>query len=93
MSPFDLTFLRVDRDENPTAMEVVSRTVDWPFLPRESEGLDIGAELDPVTVESVGYGFDGNPNVFLGRVVLDNLQAAQLRKLGWRVSPLPFSRH
>ena len=92
MSPFDLTFLRVDRDENPTAMEVVSRTVDWPFLPRESEGLDIGAELDPVTVESVGYGFDGNPNVFLGRVVLDDLQAAQLRKLGWRVRPLPFSR-
>jgi len=23
-------------------------------------------------------------------VVLDDLQAAQLRKLGWRVEPLPF---
>lgn len=93
MPLFDITFLRVDRDKNPTAMEVLSRAVDWPVVPREGEGLDIGAELDPVTVESVGYGFDGNPNVFLGRVVLDDLQAAQLRKLGWRVSPLPFSRH
>jgi hypothetical protein len=24
--------------------------------------------------------------------VLDDLQAAQLRKLGWRLRPLPFSR-
>lgn len=93
MPIFDLTFLRIDRDESPTILEALFLTVDWPFLPREGEGLDIGAELDPVTVESVGYGFDGNPNVFLGRVVLDDLQAAQLRKLGWRVSPLPFSRH
>ena len=61
-------------------------------LPREGEGLEIGAELDPVTVESVGHDFDGYPNVFVGRLVLDDLQAAQLRKLGRRVSPLPFSR-
>jgi hypothetical protein len=66
--------------------------VDWPVLPREEEGLDLGARLDPVTVESVGYDFDGYPNVFVGRVVLDDLQAAQLRKLGWRVRPLPGSR-
>ena len=66
--------------------------IDWPALPREGESLDIGAGLDPVTVESVGYNFDGYPNVFMRRVVLDDLQAAQLRKLGWRVEPLPFSR-
>ena len=92
MPIFDISFMRVDRDQDPTVVEAFSRAVEWPFLPREGDGLDIGAELDPVTVESVGYGFDGNPNVFLGRVVLDDLQAAQLRKLGWRVSPLPFSR-
>ncbi len=92
MPAFDISLTRVDRDKDPTIVESFFRTVDWPFLPREGEGLEIGAELDPVIVESVGYGFDGHPNVFVGRVVLDDLQAAQLRKLGWRMSPLPFSR-
>jgi DNA polymerase elongation subunit (family B) len=92
MPLFDIAFMRVDRDEDPTVVEGYSRTVDWPVLPREAEGLDISAELDPVTVESVGYDFDGHPTVFVGRVVLDDLQAAQLRKLGWRLRPLPFSR-
>jgi hypothetical protein len=92
MPAFDISFMRVDRDKDPTIVESFFRAVDWPFLPREGEGLDIGAELDPVTVESVGYGFDGYPNVFVGRVVLDDLQAAQLRKLGWRVRSLPFGR-
>ena len=91
MPAFDISFMRVDRDEDPTIVEGLFRTVDWPVLPREGEGIDIGNDC-PVTIESVGYGFDGNPNVFLGRVVLDDLQAAQLRKLGWRVRPLPFSR-
>ena len=92
MPAFDISFMRVDRDKDPTIVESFFRAVDWPFLPREGEGLDIGAELGPVTVDSVGYGFDGNPNVFLGRVVLDDLQAAQLRKLGWSVTALPFDR-
>jgi len=43
-----------------------------------------------MTVESVGYDFDGYANVFMGRIVLDDLQAAQLRKPGWRVVALPF---
>jgi len=90
MLAFDITFMRIDRDQNPTVLEAFARTVEWPFLPREGEGLDLGNDC-PVTVESVGYGFDGYPNVFVGRVVLDDLQAAQLRKLGWRVSLLPFS--
>jgi hypothetical protein len=59
-------------------------------LPREGESIDLGNDY-PVTVESVGYGFAGYPTVFAGRVVLDDLQAAQLRKLGWRMKPLPFS--
>ena len=89
---FDISFMRVDRDEDPAIVEAFFRTVEWPALPRERESLDIGAGLDPVIVESVGYAFNGYPNVFVGRVVLDDLQAAQLRKLGWRVRPLPFSR-
>jgi len=44
------------------------------------------------TVESVGYNLDGHPTVFVGRVVLDDLQAAQLRKAGWRVRRLPGAR-
>ena len=91
MLAFNISFMRVDRDQDPTTVESFFRTVEWPFLPREGEGLDIGNDC-PITVESVGYSSDGYPNVFVGRVVLDDLQAAQLRKLGWRVSPLPFSR-
>jgi hypothetical protein len=60
--------------------------------PREAEGLDISADLEPVTVESVGYDFDDHPTVFVGRVVLDDLQVLQLRKLGWRVRALLGSR-
>jgi hypothetical protein len=92
MSGFGITLMRVARDEDPTIVEGFFRTVDWPVFPREGEGLDVGAGLDPVIIESVGYSFDGYPTVFAGRVVLDDLQAAQLRKLGWRVSPLQFSR-
>jgi len=91
MSTFDISFMRVDRDTDATIVESFFRAVEWPFLPREGEGLDIGHDC-PVTVESVGCDFDGYPNVSVGRVVLDDLQAAQLRKLGWRVSLLPFSR-
>ncbi|HET6497055.1 MAG TPA: hypothetical protein VFH61_17025 [Thermoleophilia bacterium] len=92
MPIFDISFMRVDRDQDPTIIEALFRTVDWPALPREGQGLEISPELEPVTVESVGYGFDGYANVLVGRIVLDDLQAAGLRKLGWRVKPLPFSR-
>jgi hypothetical protein len=91
MPAFDISFMRVDRDEEPTVVESFTRAVDWPLLPREGEGLDLGEE-EPATVESVGYDIDGYPNVFVGRIVLDDLQGAQLRKLGWRAGPLPFSR-
>jgi hypothetical protein len=40
-------------------------------------------------VESVGYGIGGDPLVNLGRVVLDDLQVAQLRKAGWRGVAVP----
>jgi hypothetical protein len=92
MPTFDISLMRVDRDDDPTIVEALFRTVDWPALPREGDGLEISPELEPVTVESIGYSFDGYPNVFVGRIVLDDLQAAQLRKLGWRVRPLPFGR-
>jgi hypothetical protein len=49
MPTFDISFMRVDRDEDPTVVESFFRTVDGPALPREGEGLEIGAELDPVT--------------------------------------------
>ena len=84
MPTFDISLMRVDRDEDPTIVEAFFRTVDWPALPREGEGLDLGNHC-PVTVESVGYDFSGYPNVFMGRVFLDDLQAAPMRKLGWRV--------
>ena len=86
-----MSFMHVDRDDDPTVVEGFFRTVDWPALPREGEGIDLGND-NPVPVESGGYDFDGYPNVFGGRVVLDDLQATQLRKLGWRVEALPFSR-
>ena len=91
MPTFDISLMRVDRDQDPTIVEGLFRTVDWPALPREGEGIDLGNDC-PVTVESVGYNFEGYPNVVVGRVVLDDLQAVQLRKLGWRMEPLPFGR-
>jgi len=91
MPTFQISFMRVDRDQAPTLVDSFFRTVDWPALPREGEGIDLGNDC-PVTIESVGYDVNGYPNVFMGRVVPDDLQAAQLRKLGWRGEPLPFSR-
>jgi hypothetical protein len=41
MPVLSLSLLRVDRDESPTVMEVLFLTVDWPFLPREGEGVEI----------------------------------------------------
>ena len=90
MPVFSISFMRVDRDEDPMTVEGFIREVDWPVLPREGEGIDIGTDT-PATVESVGCDVDGYPNVFHGRLVLDDLRAAQLRKLGWRVRPLPLN--
>jgi hypothetical protein len=70
-------------------MGALFRTVDWPFLPREGEGVEILEDFDAQTVDSVGYGVDGSPLVHLGRVVLDDLQVAQLRKAGWRGVAVP----
>jgi len=58
-------------------------------LAAASEGVEILADVEAPTVESVGYGVDGYPLVDLRRVVLDDLQVAQLRKAGWRVVPFP----
>jgi hypothetical protein len=85
----DITFLRVDRDQKPTVVEALFLTVDWPVMPRESEGVEIIEDLEAQIVESVGYRVDGHPLVHLGRAVLDDLQVAQLRKAGWRVVPIP----
>lgn len=89
MPTLDITFVRVDRDENPTVIEALFLTVEWPVMPREGEGVEIIEDLEAQTVESVGYGVDGHPLVHLGRAVLDDLQVAQLRKTGWRVVPVP----
>jgi hypothetical protein len=70
-------------------MEALFLTVDWPVMPREGEGVEIIADFEAQTVKSVGYGVDGSPLVHLGRVVLDDLQVKQLRKVGWRVTPVP----
>jgi hypothetical protein len=92
MPTFDFALLRVDRDEDPTVVEGLFRTVDWPVVPREGEGVEIADDLEAQTVESVGYDLDGYPTVVVGRVVLDDLQAAQMRKAGWRVSRLRDGR-
>jgi hypothetical protein len=70
-------------------MEALFRTVDWPFVPREGEGVEIFEDFESQRVESVGYGVDGHPLVHLGRVVLDDLQVKQLRKVGWRAEAVP----
>jgi len=70
-------------------MEALFLTVDWPFLPREGEGVEILEDFEAQTVDSVGYGVDGSPLVHLGRVVLDDLQVKQLRKVGWRTEAFP----
>lgn len=88
MPLFDISFMRVDRDENPTVIEALFLTVDWPVMQREGEGVDIAEDVEAQTVESVGYDLDGYPTVHLGRVVVDDLRLAHLRKAGWRVSPL-----
>ena len=88
MPTFDFALLRVDRDEDPTVVECLFRTVKWPVIPREGEGVDIADDFEAQVVESVGYNLDGHATVFVGRVVLDDLQAAQLRKAGWRASRL-----
>lgn len=89
MPPLVLTLLRVDRDESPTVIEALFRAADWPFLPREGEGVEIMEDFEAQTVDSVGYGVDGSPLVHLGRVVLDDLQVQQLRHAGWVSEPLP----
>ena len=63
--------------------------VDWPCLPREGESVEILKHLETPLIESVGYGMHGAPLVHLGRVVLDDLQVTQLRRVGWRVEGLP----
>jgi len=92
MAVLTISLQRVDRDEDPTVIEALFRTVDWPFVPREGEGVEIFEEFEAQTVESVGYGVDGDPLVHLGRVVLDDLQVVQLRKAGWRASQIGGNR-
>jgi len=48
-------------------MEALFLTVEWPFLPREGEGVEILEVYEAQTVDSVGYGVDGSPLVHLGR--------------------------
>jgi hypothetical protein len=89
MPLFDLTFLRVDRDESPTVFEACFLAVDWPVVPRASEGVEILEDFEAQTVESVSNGVDGSPLVHLGRVALDDLQVRQPRKMGWRSKAAP----
>jgi hypothetical protein len=87
MPIFDLCLFRLDRDHG--GADVLYLMVDWPFLPREGEGLDIAEDMDAQTVESVGYDLDGYPTVYMGRVALDDIQVAQPRKAGWRMTQMP----
>lgn len=57
MPLFDISFLRVDRDESPTVMEALFLSVDGPLPHREGEGVE------PPVVDNVGYGMDGSPLV------------------------------
>lgn len=57
---------------------------NWLCLPREGEGLDIAGDLDPATVESVGGDLDRRPTVYVWRVAADDIQVAQLRRVGRR---------
>ena len=89
MPQFEISLLRGDRAADPTLLEALFLTVNWPFLPREGEGVEILEDYEAQTVDSVGYGADGSPLVHLGRVVLDDLQVKQLRKMGWRAEAFP----
>jgi hypothetical protein len=89
MTELLFTMLRVDRDKSPSAIDVLSRAVDWPVVPREGESVEISPGQNVQTVESVGYDLDGLPSVHLGRVVFDDLEMLQLRKAGWRAAPMP----
>jgi hypothetical protein len=89
MTRFALSLLRSDRPEAPTVLEAFFLTVDWSFLPREGEGVEILEDYEAQMVDSVGYGADGSPLVHLGRVVLDDLQVKQLRKMGWHPAAVP----
>jgi hypothetical protein len=80
MSIFDVCLIRLHCDRG--GGDALHLTVEWPCLPRAGEGLDIARDMDAVTVESVGYNLDGHPTVYGGRVVLDDIQLAQLRKAG-----------
>jgi hypothetical protein len=53
MPAFNISFMRVDRDQDPTIVESFIPAVDWPLLPREGEGLDIG-ENDPCDSSCTG---------------------------------------
>lgn len=92
MPAFDIALRRVDRDVEPTVIEALFLTVDWPVMPREGESVEIAEGLDAQTVESVGYGTDGYPLVAVGRTVLDDLAVQQLRKWGWRTSRIAGDR-
>lgn len=58
MSTLDIAIMRVDRANDPTVIGSSFRTVEWPIVLREGESIDLGHDY-PVTVESVGSGFDG----------------------------------
>jgi hypothetical protein len=58
MSTLDIAIMRVDRANDPTVIGGSFRTVEWPFVPREGESIDLGHDY-PLTVESVGNGFNG----------------------------------
>jgi hypothetical protein len=59
------------------------------LISRGGEGVEILEDFEAQIVASVGYGVPGSPLVDLGRVVLDDLQVAQLRKAVWRVVAFP----
>ena len=49
MPAFLISFMSMAPDCQ--GMDAMHLTVDWPFLPREGDGLDIAKDMDSPTVE------------------------------------------
>jgi hypothetical protein len=54
MAIFDISFMRVDGDNDPTVIEGFFRTAGWAALTRDGVGLDMGAKFDPTSLRVSG---------------------------------------
>jgi hypothetical protein len=66
------------------------REVDWPAMPRKDDEVDLGLEADDRTVQSVTWGPDGIPRVWLGDFDTDEIGSESegleaLLRVGWHI--------